>query len=68
MPTILLGGRPFRLVRTRRRPAENDKRNADFRISVAQEPSARALREARAAEATAREEARGAGLVNSASS
>jgi len=46
------------------RTVENDKRNADFRISAAQKPSARALREARAAEATAREEARGAGLVN----
>lgn len=46
------------------RTVEADKRNADFRTGSTSRPSARALREARAADATAREEARGAGLVN----
>lgn len=50
------------------RTVENDKRNADFRISAAQKPSARAPREARAAEATAREEAAAPGWSTSVSS
>lgn len=43
---------------------EADKRTADFRINSATRPSARAMREARAAEDTATEEARGAALVD----
>lgn len=46
------------------RTVENDRRNADFRTSGTAKPSARSLAEARAAHATAQEEARGAGLVN----
>lgn len=46
------------------RIVEQDKRNADFRVNSAARPSARALVEQRAAQATAAEEARGAGLVN----
>ncbi|QAY64972.1 hypothetical protein ET495_17260 (plasmid) [Xylanimonas allomyrinae] len=41
---------------------ESDKRNAEFHMSA--RPSARAAVDARAAAATARDEARGAGLVN----
>ncbi|MGI8411542.1 MAG: SCO6880 family protein [Solirubrobacteraceae bacterium] len=43
---------------------EADVRNADFRVASAQRPTARMLREQRAAHATAEEEARGAGLVD----
>jgi len=43
---------------------EQDKRNADFRVVSAKRPSARALRAQVSAEATAREEARGAALVD----
>ena len=43
---------------------ETDQRNADFRVNSAQRPSQRAIREQRAALATAQEEARGAGLVD----
>ncbi len=43
---------------------EADVRNADFRVASAQRPTARMLREQRAAHATAAEEARGAGLVD----
>lgn len=46
------------------RTVENDKRNADFRASSSPRPTARTLREQRAAHLTATEEARGAGLVN----
>ncbi len=46
------------------RIVETDKRNARFRATSSQRPSARALTEVTAAEATAREEATGAGLVN----
>lgn len=46
------------------RTVENDKRNADFRASSSPRPTARAMREQRAAHLTATEEARGAGLVN----
>ena len=46
------------------RKVEADKRNADFRISSASRPSARATTSARAAAATAAEEAKGAGLVD----
>jgi hypothetical protein len=46
------------------RIVEQDKRNADFRVNSAARPSSRALVEQRAAQATAAEEARGAGLVN----
>jgi hypothetical protein len=43
---------------------EKDKRNADFRTGSSNRPSARAVTSARAAAATAAEEARGAGLVD----
>ncbi len=43
---------------------EADLRDADFRVASAQRPSARVLSEQRAANATAQEEARGAGLVD----
>ncbi len=43
---------------------EQDKRNAEFKVSSTQRPSARALSEQRSTAATAEEEARGAGLVN----
>lgn len=43
---------------------EQDKRNADFRVVSAKRPSARALRAQISADATAREEARGAALVD----
>lgn len=46
------------------RIVEQDKRDADFRTSTGARPTARALSEQRAANATAQEEARGAGLVN----
>ena len=46
------------------RVVEQDKRNADFRASASNRPTARVLVAQRAAAATAREEARGAGLVN----
>lgn len=46
------------------RIVESDKRNARFRVTSSDRPSARALTELGAAEATAREEATGAGLVN----
>jgi hypothetical protein len=46
------------------RIVEQDKRNADFRASSGTRPPARALAEQRAADATAAEEARGAGLTN----
>ena len=46
------------------RTVETDKRNADFRIGSSSRPSARAVTSARSAEATAAEEARGAGLVD----
>jgi len=46
------------------RTVENDKRNADFRATGSPRPTARAIREQRAAHLTATEEARGAGLVN----
>jgi hypothetical protein len=46
------------------RIVEQDKRNADFRVNSSARPSSRALVEQRAAQATAAEEARGAGLVN----
>lgn len=49
---------------TAARIVETDKRNARFRATSSQRPSARALTEVSAAEATAREEATGAGLVN----
>ncbi|MGL5859367.1 MAG: SCO6880 family protein [Angustibacter sp.] len=43
---------------------EADKRSAEFRVNSTVRPTARALTDRAAAEATAREEARGAGLVN----
>lgn len=43
---------------------EADKRTADFRVNSATRPSARAMREVRAAHDTANEEARGAALVD----
>ena len=46
------------------RTVENDKRNADFRATGSPRPTARVIREQRAAHLTATEEARGAGLVN----
>ncbi|WP_194908322.1 SCO6880 family protein [Quadrisphaera sp. INWT6] len=46
------------------RVVEADKRAADFRLTSAARPSARAQSDQRAAEQAAREEARGAGLVN----
>lgn len=49
---------------TAARIVEADRRNAEFRVSSSARPTARAVREQRATEATAREEARGAGLVN----
>lgn len=49
---------------TAARVVEQDKRVADFRASSNDRPSARVLREQRAAHSTAKEEARGAGLVN----
>jgi len=49
---------------TSARMVEADKRNASFRATTSARPSARSLAEARAADRTAMEEARGAGLVN----
>jgi hypothetical protein len=49
---------------TSARMVEADKRNASFRATASARPSARSLAEARAADRTAMEEARGAGLVN----
>lgn len=49
---------------TAARLVEADKRNADLRVSSTHHPSARVLLEKRAADATAAEEARGAGLLN----
>jgi hypothetical protein len=49
---------------TAARMVEADKRNASFRATASSRPSARSMAEARAAERTAQEEARGAGLVN----
>jgi hypothetical protein len=46
------------------RIVEADRRDADWRVTSTPRPSARALADARAAEQAAREEARGAGLVN----
>lgn len=46
------------------RTVEADKRNADFRVSSADRPSARALREKAAADKTAQDEASGNGLVS----
>jgi hypothetical protein len=46
------------------RIVETDKRNARFRATTNDRPSARSISELGAAEATAREEATGAGLVN----
>ena len=43
---------------------EADQRNADFRVNSSHRPTQRAIREQRAALATAQEEARGAGLVD----
>jgi hypothetical protein len=49
---------------TSARMVEADKRNASFRATASARPSARSMAEARAADRTAMEEARGAGLVN----
>jgi len=49
---------------TAARMVEADKRNASFRATASSRPSARSMAEARAADRTAQEEARGAGLVN----
>jgi hypothetical protein len=49
---------------TAARMVEADKRNASFRATTSSRPSARTMAEARAADRTAVEEARGAGLVN----
>ncbi|GAA2836558.1 SCO6880 family protein [Kribbella solani] len=49
---------------TSARMVEADKRNASFRATTSSRPSARNMAEARAADRTAQEEARGAGLVN----
>ena len=49
---------------TAARMVETDKRNASFRATTSGRPSARSIAEARAAERSAMEEARGAGLVN----
>ncbi|GAA3080404.1 hypothetical protein JOF29_004824 [Kribbella aluminosa] len=49
---------------TAARMVEADKRNASFRATASSRPSARNLAEARAADRSAQEEARGAGLVN----
>ena len=49
---------------TAARMVEADKRNAMFRATTSNRPSARNMAEARAAERSAAEEARGAGLVN----
>jgi hypothetical protein len=49
---------------TAARMVEADKRNASFRATASARPSARSIAEARAADRTAQEEARGAGLVN----
>jgi hypothetical protein len=46
------------------RTVERDKNNADFRVSGSKRPSARLVREQKATELTAKEEARGAGLVD----
>src|SRR4051794_8988932 len=60
---VPLLSRPLESARAAR-IAEADKRKADFRVTPAARPSARALVEQRAAAATAAEEAKGAGLVN----
>jgi hypothetical protein len=49
---------------TSARMVESDKRNASFRATTSSRPTARTMAEARAADRTAQEEARGAGLVN----
>ncbi|MFI6680691.1 SCO6880 family protein [Kribbella sp. NPDC050470] len=49
---------------TAARMVEADKRNASFRATTSNRPTARTMAEARAADRTAQEEARGAGLVN----
>jgi hypothetical protein len=49
---------------TSARMVEADKRNASFRATTSDRPTARTIAEARAADRTAQEEARGAGLVN----
>lgn len=49
---------------TAARMVEADKRNASFRATASARPSARLVADARAADRTAQEEARGAGLVN----
>jgi hypothetical protein len=49
---------------TAARMVETDERNASFRATTSSRPSARNMAEARAAERSAMEEARGAGLVN----
>ena len=49
---------------TSARMVEADKRNASFRATTSNRPTARTMAEARAADRTAQEEARGAGLVN----
>ena len=49
---------------TAARIVEADKRNASFRATTSARPSARSLADSRAADRTAQEEARGAGLVN----
>lgn len=46
------------------RIVEADQRNADFRVNSSHRPTQRAIREQRAALATAQEEARGAGLID----
>ncbi|PPK91939.1 hypothetical protein CLV92_11920 [Kineococcus xinjiangensis] len=55
--------RPFDPARSAR-IAEQDKRNADFKVVSSKRPSARAIAAARSAAATAEEEARGSNLVN----
>jgi hypothetical protein len=49
---------------TAARTVERDKNNADFRVSGSKRPSARLLSEQKAVDLTAKEEARGAGLVD----
>ena len=46
------------------RMVDRDLHNAEFRVNMQARPSARAVREARAAKATAEEEAHGAALIN----
>lgn len=60
---VTLVYRPFDPARSAR-IAEQDKRNAEFKTSATDRPSARAVAELRSTTATAEEEARGHNLIN----